>query len=287
MTANTPPGTSWKTKMYDNPNSPNKGLAKFGEAYIANAIGEKMWQRTDGAIIWLRNHLIVRVELPGARAYEEQLQVSKRAEGASIGRRASKLCGAAIEKCRRYAEATRKSGGVFRHELKRPVSFRGERKESAVHKTAGRIERRSVLVDNQIIKGGNMINETTPQIPLTITRTSIFTGFAALLAVGLGLASSASAQVQPQTPAGTFTEQKVTASDGTANTFFGSAAAIKGTTAVIGADGDASFRGSAYVFNKTGDIWTEGQKLVPSDGLGRRVRLSRRARPRQPARDRL
>ena len=112
-----------------------------------------------------------------------------------------------------------------------------------------------------------MIKETTPQIPLTITRTSIFTGFAVLLAVGLGLVSGASAQVQPQTPAGTFTEQKVTASDGTANTFFGSAAAIKGTTAVIGADGDASFRGSAYVFNKTGDIWTEGQKLVPSDGL--------------------
>ena len=87
-----------------------------------------------------------------------------------------------------------------------------------------------------------MIKETTPQIPLTITRTSIFTGLAAtLLAVGLGLAPSASAQVQPQTPAGTFTEQKVTASDGTANTFFGSAAAIKGTHAVIGADGDASF----------------------------------------------
>ena len=65
----------------------------------------------------------------------------------------------------------------------------------------------------------------------------------------------------------TFTEQKVTASDGTANTFFGSAATIKRTTAVIGADGDASFRGSAYVFNKTEDIWTEGQQLVPSDGL--------------------
>ena len=77
MAANTLPGTSWKWKMYDNPNSPNKGLAKFGEAYIANAIGEKMWQRRDGATIWLRNHLIVRVELPRARAYEEQLQVAK------------------------------------------------------------------------------------------------------------------------------------------------------------------------------------------------------------------
>jgi len=77
MTANTPPRTSWKTKMYDNPNSPNKGLAKFGEAYIANAIGEKMWQRTDGAIIWLHNHLIVRVELSEVRAYEEQLKAAK------------------------------------------------------------------------------------------------------------------------------------------------------------------------------------------------------------------
>jgi hypothetical protein len=77
MAANTPPGMSWKTKMYDNANSPNKGLAKFGEAYIADLIGEKMWQRTDGAIIWLRNHSIVRVELPGARAYEEQLQLAK------------------------------------------------------------------------------------------------------------------------------------------------------------------------------------------------------------------
>jgi len=124
------------------------------------------------------------------------------------------------------------------------------------------------LADNQIIKGGNMIKQTTPQIPLTITRTSIFTGLAAaLLTVCLDLAPSASAQVGPQTPAGSFTEQKVTASDGTANTFFGSAAASKGTTAVIGADGDASFRGSAYVFNKTGDIWTEGQKLFPSYGL--------------------
>ncbi|HEY3664281.1 MAG TPA: hypothetical protein VGL24_14095 [Chthoniobacterales bacterium] len=111
-----------------------------------------------------------------------------------------------------------------------------------------------------------MIKIRRSQIPLAITRT--FTGLAALLTVGLGFATSGLAQLRPQTPSDSFTEQKVTASDGTANTFFGSAAAIKGTTAVIGADGDASFRGSAYVFNKTGDLWNEGQKLVPSDGLG-------------------
>ena len=113
-----------------------------------------------------------------------------------------------------------------------------------------------------------MIKETTPQIPLTIKRTCIFSGLAAaLLAVGLGLVPGASAQLQGQAPSHTFTEQKVTASDGMANTFFGSAAAIKRNTAVIGADGDASFRGSAYVFSKTDDLWTQGQKLVPSDGL--------------------
>src|SRR5256885_3771360 len=35
-----------------------------------------------------------------------------------------------------------------------------------------------------------------------------------------------------------FIEQKVTASDGTANSFFGSAAALQGDAALIGADGD-------------------------------------------------
>ena len=56
-----------EAEIYDNPNSPNKGLGKFAEAYFANSIGEKMWQRTDGAILWLRSHLIVRLELSAAR----------------------------------------------------------------------------------------------------------------------------------------------------------------------------------------------------------------------------
>ena len=97
MAANTPPGTSWKPKMYDNPNSPNKGLAKFGEAYIANAIGEKMWQRRDGATIWLRNHLIVRVELPRARPTKSSYR-SQKIRKRKHRSRASKLLGAAIEK---------------------------------------------------------------------------------------------------------------------------------------------------------------------------------------------
>ena len=45
MTANTAPGTTWKEIMYDNPDSPNKGLGKI-EGYFAGSLGQKMWQRS-------------------------------------------------------------------------------------------------------------------------------------------------------------------------------------------------------------------------------------------------
>src|SRR5438128_10634900 len=76
--------------------------------------------------------------------------------------------------------------------------------------------------------------------------------------------------------------QKVTASDGTANSFFGSAAALRGDAALIGAAGDNSFQGAAYIFfsRSVDSRWTELQKLTASDGLagaefGYRVELSR------------
>src|SRR6266404_4056489 len=76
--------------------------------------------------------------------------------------------------------------------------------------------------------------------------------------------------------------QKVTASDGTANSFFGSSAALQGDAALIGADGDNNFQGAAYIFfSRSGNgRWTEVQKLTASDGLagdefGYRVDLSR------------
>src|SRR6476661_6059666 len=46
-----------------------------------------------------------------------------------------------------------------------------------------------------------------------------------------------------------FLEQKVTASDGTTNSYFGSAAALNGNHALIGADGENSFQGAAYIFS--------------------------------------
>ena len=41
------------------------------------ALGEKMWQRSDGAILWLRSRVIVRLELPAAHDYEIKLKAEK------------------------------------------------------------------------------------------------------------------------------------------------------------------------------------------------------------------
>ena len=60
MKANTPAGMTWAPMAYDNPDSPNKGLAKAMESLVA--VGQKMWRRSDGAILWLRSNLIVRLE---------------------------------------------------------------------------------------------------------------------------------------------------------------------------------------------------------------------------------
>ena len=76
-TANTPPGMSWRQMLYDNPDSPNKGLPKLGEAFFADAIGQKMWQRSDGAILWSRSSLVIRLELPIARQYEAERKADK------------------------------------------------------------------------------------------------------------------------------------------------------------------------------------------------------------------
>lgn len=75
--ANTPAGMTWKQILCNNPDSPNGPFAKLSEAYFASVLGEKMWQRTDGAILWLRSTLFVRLELPAARQHEEQLKIRK------------------------------------------------------------------------------------------------------------------------------------------------------------------------------------------------------------------
>lgn len=73
--ANTPAGMEWKRIAYDNPDSPNKGVAKMVEGFFA--VRQTVWGRTDGAILWLRSGLMVRLELPVVRQYEEQAKVAK------------------------------------------------------------------------------------------------------------------------------------------------------------------------------------------------------------------
>jgi hypothetical protein len=75
--ANTPAGMVWKSVVYDNPDSPSKGVSKLFEGFVIGAAGQKMWQRTDGAILWLRSSMTVRLELPAARQREEQLKIAK------------------------------------------------------------------------------------------------------------------------------------------------------------------------------------------------------------------
>ena len=65
-------------------------------------------------------------------------------------------------------------------------------------------------------------------------------------------------------------EQKLTASDGAADNFFGWSVAISDSTIVVGAwpddIGSNADQGSAYVFNRVGGSWIETQKLTASDG---------------------
>ena len=65
-------------------------------------------------------------------------------------------------------------------------------------------------------------------------------------------------------------QQKLTASDGEADDFFGVSVAISGDTVVVGAvfddTGSNSSQGSAYVFARSGGSWSQQQKLTASDG---------------------
>ena len=60
--------------------------------------------------------------------------------------------------------------------------------------------------------------------------------------------------------------QKLTTSDGAADSHFGWSVAFSGSTVVIAAPGDNIFQGAAYVFKPQGGNWVEEQKLTASDG---------------------
>jgi len=78
---------------------------------------------------------------------------------------------------------------------------------------------------------------------------------------------SGSAYVYKENGATWTEEAKLTASDAAAKDFFGVSVAISGDTAVVGAFGDESSTGAAYVYTRSGTIWTEEAKLTASDGV--------------------
>ena len=81
--------------------------------------------------------------------------------------------------------------------------------------------------------------------------------------------SSGSAYVFHDDGTGWAEQAKLTASDGVLKDFFGSGVSISGDTVVVGSffsDAPAEHSGSAYVYQRTGDTWTEEAKLVAADG---------------------
>ncbi|MAG35748.1 MAG: hypothetical protein CL878_05825 [Dehalococcoidia bacterium] len=67
----------------------------------------------------------------------------------------------------------------------------------------------------------------------------------------------------------TWSEQRqLTASDAAANDSFGIAVSFETDTAVVGASGDNSLTGAAYIFTRSGTIWSQQQKLTASDAAG-------------------
>ncbi|MCH5720140.1 FG-GAP repeat protein [Niabella hibiscisoli] len=79
---------------------------------------------------------------------------------------------------------------------------------------------------------------------------------------------------------GTWTQaQKLVASDGAADDNFGQSVTMSGNTLIVGAYGDDSYRGAAYVFTTTGSTWSQQQKIIASsrtqnEGLGYSISMS-------------
>jgi cysteine-rich repeat protein len=72
---------------------------------------------------------------------------------------------------------------------------------------------------------------------------------------------------------GVWTQQaKLVPGDGVYLDYFGMSVSLDGDTALIGATGDddnGTDSGSAYVYTRTGDVWTREAKLLPDDGVAR------------------
>jgi hypothetical protein len=89
--------------------------------------------------------------------------------------------------------------------------------------------------------------------------------------------ATGAAYVFVRSSAGTWSQQyRLTASDGSADSFFGASVAISGSTVVVGAFG-ATGVGAAYVFVQSGSTWSQQRKLtdpVAQDAFGVSVAIS-------------
>jgi hypothetical protein len=85
-----------------------------------------------------------------------------------------------------------------------------------------------------------------------------------------GKTDQGSAHVFVRSVSGWIFQFKLTASDGSANDYFGWQLAISGDYAIVGAYlddiGANNRQGSAYVFMRSGSSWTQQAKLTASDG---------------------
>ncbi|MGA3025586.1 MAG: BACON domain-containing carbohydrate-binding protein [Bryobacteraceae bacterium] len=61
-------------------------------------------------------------------------------------------------------------------------------------------------------------------------------------------------------------QQELTAADGAALNYFGQSVSVSGDTAVIGAGGWNAHQGAAYVFVRSGGVWSQQGELTASDG---------------------
>lgn len=76
-TVNTPFGMTWKEVTLNNSTSPKVAINGPVEKSSTNSVGEKMWQRTDGATIYVHDQFTVRLELPAAQKHEIQLKIRR------------------------------------------------------------------------------------------------------------------------------------------------------------------------------------------------------------------
>jgi hypothetical protein len=81
--------------------------------------------------------------------------------------------------------------------------------------------------------------------------------------------NSGAAYVFVQAADGTWSQQaKLTAADGATDDVFGYSVSVSGGTAIIGAYGEGSYSGSAYVFVRAADgTWSQQAKLTAADGV--------------------